>query len=244
MAVEYIGFSQSGFDVTSFSHTLSSGLYREILIITMFQSTSNAEDPTGVTFGGNAATKIAGATTPSNDPDTRVALWKYDVPDTMPAGSKTVAVTGGKAHCKIFCIEAHMADNAIKQYGTAGSGDVTLSNCQAGSLLVGAPTRSGAYTPSFSGTGTVIASGNRYTGDTRDRWGWGVAYHIPGSGGSWASDWDTNRAHLAFEVPLKSLGGSQAIWFWFERARRFYDDLRKGMIPLGDLERRYQEVMI
>ena len=39
-------------------------------------------------------------------------------------------------------------------------------------------------------------------------------------------------------------GGSQAIWFWFERARRFYDDLRKGLIPLGDLERRYREVMI
>ncbi len=42
----------------------------------------------------------------------------------------------------------------------------------------------------------------------------------------------------------KPVGGSQAIWFWFERARRFFDDLRKGLIPLGDLERRYREVMI
>jgi len=56
--------------------------------------------------------------------------------------------------------------------------------------------------------------------------------------------WDRGNKHIAGIAICPAPGGSQAIWFWFERARRFYDDLRKGLLPLGDLERRYQEVMI
>jgi len=81
-------------------------------------------------------------------------------------------------------------------------------------------------------------------GDGTNRYGFG---HVAATGGtdnpyfSWGTTEDA--VCIVFEVH-GAVGGSQAIWFWMERARRFYDELRRGLIPLHDLERRYQEVMI
>lgn len=49
-------------------------------------------------------------------------------------------------------------------------------------------------------------------------------------------------AVASFEVP--SGGGSQVIWVILERAKKFYDDLGRGLIPPQDLLRRRREVFI
>lgn len=68
-----------------------------------------------------------------------------------------------------------------------------------------------------------------------------------GNGGSqdftiYADSYDRNYCWISFEVG-QAAAGNQVMWVMMERMRRFYDELKAGLIPAPELQRRYQEAM-
>lgn len=59
---------------------------------------------------------------------------------------------------------------------------------------------------------------------------------------SWTNTADNGAGYIVVRPIMASSG--MPIWWFFERSKRFFEDLRRGTIPMDDLERRYQEVMI
>lgn len=63
---------------------------------------------------------------------------------------------------------------------------------------------------------------------------------------SWTISGDAAAALRMIVASIKPgpAGGNQVIWVMLERMKQFYDDLKRGLIPPQEINRRYQEVFI
>jgi len=247
MAIEFDAASITSFstntDPWTLSHTVGDGPAR--IIFAAFAFSWPAENEVySVSFAGQAMTKIGEVNYGATFGD--VQLWYLLNP---PVGTNSVSVNfamGDHGNLGLASYFGVNQSDPIQDYDSKYDGNLQDS------ISLGVTSRVGGLVVDAVGTwhtsSITLTPGSGQTARFRGQnkfpmVGFSEKAGAPSVTMSWTSS--VNRSGGLIVASLNpSLGGSQAIWFWFERARRFYDDLRNGLIPLGDLEQRYQEVMI
>lgn len=82
----------------SFSHSINAAIKRKLIVGISTEGDNGGNIPiTGITFNGNALTKVYGVSTSGvgSEPGKTHSLeyWYYDIPDSLAAGSYTISIT-------------------------------------------------------------------------------------------------------------------------------------------------------
>lgn len=248
MAAVFEKYTTGGHGVASWSHALSNQGNRWIVLFATYHHASTPTPATGATFDGNSMTQRgSNLTSPDTEIKASMNVWTYQVPAAM-SGTKTVAFTGGGSIANGYAIEI----SGCSGYGQIGStsGDdanLTLNSCGIGSICLDMLIADNAITPSVDEGNTFIHGGNYDSADNRYDYGWGVSREdAPGGGGNVTMGWNattSTRCYFMIEMDAVSFGGGVTV-FMLERWKRFYEELKRGLLHPDILKRRYEELLI
>jgi hypothetical protein len=207
-AVVYEGITFGGYNTASFSHTLSTGNDRWIVVFVGRQGISGTSHATGVTFDGNAMTQLgSNVSSVDTEIDCAANVWIYQVPEGE-SGSKTIAVSGGTGRPVVHAFEVSRCRGA-GQIDSVDDTDtnIVLSGVKAGSLCIDQCNTDNAITPTVDEGNTSRDSGNHNDGDDRYDAGWGASSEAaPAGGGSVTMGWNagsSTRTYFAVEMLFK-----------------------------------------
>lgn len=213
----------------SYSHAAAASGVTLALVHVGYQ---NGGAPSAISYGGQAMTKKVAAS-----PD-RASLWYLVNP---PQGTRTVAITGG-SNLRSACSTWKGTKNAGDPFSNSAAAATSWVACSSavGQTVVDAVySEEGGACDNISSNQSAMSILNSCSDPSR-HWGCsgasGASSVTMSYNGDPSGSWGLVAASI---IPI--LPGGNKMILAMSRAQRFYQDLKRGLVPPQDLRRRYQQ---